>query len=83
MIDHHTTKKSDDIEKDNLEAHVEICGHRYRAIERRLAQAEAEIDELNRMRSQSREQTIKAIGVATAVMSLTVSLTMIFLDRIG
>jgi hypothetical protein len=38
-----------DIEKQSLEAHVELCAERYRALEQRLDQVDQRIDSLGAM----------------------------------
>ena len=82
MIIRTTQHKLDNIEKENLEAHVELCAQRYSTLENRLKIVENKIDTLATGAEQSRELIIKAIGIATAVLSFIASLTVVILDKL-
>jgi cob(I)alamin adenosyltransferase len=78
----HITKNiSKDIEKENLEAHVELCIQRYIGLEKRVESLEADIDKLKHAADSSKSFIMTAVGVATAVISTVVSLTVIILDK--
>jgi hypothetical protein len=54
-----------DIEKENLESHVELCALRYTSLERRLTRIEDAVEELQQLVQRSHMSTIKVL-VATA-----------------
>jgi hypothetical protein len=54
-----------DIEKENLESHVELCALRYGALENRLNKIEDAVEELQELVQKSHTSTIKVL-VATA-----------------
>ena len=78
---HITKGGSKDIEKENLEAHVELCAQRYSVLEKRIAALEEEVDKLKHAADSSKSSIMMAIGVATAVISTVVSLTVTILDK--
>lgn len=58
-----------DIEKENLEAHVELCAQRYDALERRLSSVETKIVNLHDTIEKSHLNTIKVlIGTAGTII---------------
>ena len=58
-----------DIEKENLEAHVELCAQRYDALEKRLNSVETKIGTLQDTIEKSHLSTIKVlIGTAGTVI---------------
>lgn len=58
-----------DIEKENLEAHVELCAERYRQLETRLGAIEEKVSGLQKTIEQSHLSTIKVlIGTAGTVI---------------
>lgn len=58
-----------DIEKENLEAHVELCSQRYHQLEVRLSAIEDKVGGLQRTIEQSHLSTIKVlIGTAGTVI---------------
>jgi len=77
-----TITKSDSIEKDNLAAHVEICNHRYEVLEAKISSIETKLENLLASNEQQRNQVISMIKAAVAIISLVVSVTVIFLDKI-
>lgn len=57
------------IEKENLEAHVELCAERYRQLETRLGVIEEKVGDLQKTIEQSHMSTIKVlIGTAGTVI---------------
>lgn len=70
-----------DVEKENLGAHVELCAERYATLERRLGTLEKKLDELVKGADQTRLLIIKSIGVATGILSLVISVTIVILGR--
>lgn len=64
-----------DIEKSNLEAHVELCAHRYVALEKRMTSVEDKISTLQSVIEKSHMNTIKVlIGTAGTVIVGVLSL---------
>lgn len=58
-----------DIEKENLEAHVELCAERYRQLETRLTAIEGKVATLQDTIEKSHMSTIKVlIGTAGTVI---------------
>jgi hypothetical protein len=58
-----------DIEKENLEAHVELCAQRYDALEKRLGSVEIKISSLHDTVEKSHLSTVKVlIGSAGTVI---------------
>jgi hypothetical protein len=58
-----------DIEKENLEAHVELCGERYKQLETRLSSIEGKVANLQDTIEKSSLNTIKVlIGTAGTVI---------------
>lgn len=78
----HVTKVSTkDIEKENLEAHVELCAQRYATLERRVEELEQQVEKLKHSADGLKSSIMMAIGVSTAVISTVVSLTVTILDK--
>ena len=82
MLITQTTSSSENIERENLSAHVELCAHRNVVFDKRLGEIEKKQDKLETAIATSKFLIIKSIGVATAVLTSAVSLTVIILDRI-
>lgn len=58
-----------DIEKENLEAHVELCAERYRQLDTRLGIIEEKVSSLQKTIEQSHMSTIRVlIGTAGTVI---------------
>lgn len=58
-----------DIEKENLEAHVELCAARYGALEKRLSSIETKVSALQEAIERSHYSTIKVlIGTAGTII---------------
>jgi len=61
--------KATDIEKENLEAHVELCAERYKQLETRLTSIEVKVATLQDTIEKSHLNTIKIlIGTAGTVI---------------
>lgn len=59
-----------DIEKENLEAHVELCAHRYNALEKRLDVIEKKVENLQVFVEKSHSSTVKVlVGTAGTVIA--------------
>ncbi len=64
-----------DIEKENLEAHVELCAERYKQLETRLTNVEGKIGTLQETIEKSSLNTIKIlIGTAGTIIVAVLSL---------
>lgn len=69
-----------DIEKENLEAHVELCAQRYGALERRLSTIEEKVENLRIFVEKSHSSTVKVlVGTAGTVIAGVLSTLMIIL----
>ena len=80
----HVTKTTiKDIEKENLEAHVELCAERYAVLEKRITALEDEVGNLRTSAEAARSSLWKAIGVSTGIISAMVSITLIILERLN
>jgi hypothetical protein len=67
--------KTTDIEKENLEAHVELCAERYKQLENRLDAVEGKIGTLQETIEKSSLNTIKIlIGTAGTIIVAVLSL---------
>jgi len=70
------------IEKENLEAHVELCAQRYDALERRLTSVEGKITVLQDTIEKSSLNTIKIlIGTAGTIIVAMLSLVGVIITR--
>jgi len=73
-----------DIEKENLEAHVELCAQRYDALEKRLTSVEGKITVLQETIEKSSLNTIKVlIGTAGTIIVACISLLGVILSKMG
>jgi hypothetical protein len=77
-----TAKKYLGIERDNLEAHVELCYERYQALEKRVEDTENDLAELKDFRDHNRREMIKAVTTAVSLATALISVLIIVLDRI-
>ena len=73
----------ENIEHENLATHVELCAHRISNIDKRISEIEKKQDKLDAAIATSKFLIVKTIGVATAVLTSAVSLTVIILDRLN
>ncbi len=76
-----TAKKYLGIERDNLEAHVELCHERYQTLEKRVEEAENELAQLKDFRDHNRREMIKAVTTAVSLATALISVLIIVLDR--
>lgn len=82
MIVTTTTKKQfDTIEKESLEAHVEMCAHRHLVLERQIATVEKAVNDISVRSRDSKMLVIKSVGVTTAVLSALLSGIIFLMDR--
>jgi tetrahydromethanopterin S-methyltransferase subunit G len=71
-----------DIEKENLEAHVELCAERYRQLDDRLEKIEKKVSDLQTTIEKSHLNTIKVlIGTAGTVIVGVLSLIGVILTK--
>jgi hypothetical protein len=69
-----------DIEKQNLEAHVELCAQRYGTLERRLSAIESKVSNLQSVVEKSHTSTVKVlIGTAGTVIAGVLSTLIVIL----
>lgn len=72
-----------DIEKENLEAHVELCAERYKQLENRLTNVETKIGSLQKTVEESSMHTIKVlIGTAGTIVVAVLSLLGIIITKL-
>ena len=71
------------IEKENLEAHVELCAQRYDALETRLESVEKKISTLQDTIEKSSLNTVKIlIGTAGTIIVAVLSLAGVILTKV-
>jgi hypothetical protein len=71
-----------DIEKENLEAHVELCAQRYEQLDKRLTSIEGKVSTLQATIEKSHLSTIKVlIGTAGTVIVGVLSLLGVLLTK--
>jgi hypothetical protein len=71
-----------DIEKENLEAHVELCAERYKQLDTRLGNIENKVQTLQETIERSHLNTIKVlIGTAGTVIVGILSLLGVMISR--
>jgi hypothetical protein len=72
-----------DIEKENLEAHVELCAQRYAALEKRLTAIEDKVSTLQSTIEKSSLHTVKVlIGSAGTIIVSVLGLLGVILTKI-
>lgn len=72
-----------DIEKENLEAHVELCAERYKQLDTRLSNVENKIGKLQETVEKSSLNTIKVlIGTAGTIIVAVLSLLGIIVSKL-
>lgn len=76
-----TVKSSDNIEKDSLAVHVEMCAHRYAVLETRVTALEKKIDDIKNKADESRKAVLETVAKAAAIISIVVSITLVLLDK--
>ena len=73
-----------DIEKENLEAHVELCAERYKQLENRLGDIEKKVGQLQTTIEKSHLHTVKVlIGTAGTVIVGILSVIGVILSRMS
>lgn len=71
-----------DIEKENLETHVELCALRYEALEKRLSSIEGKVSTLSELVEQGQLSMTKVlIGTAGTVIAGVISTLVIILVK--
>ena len=71
-----------EIEKENLEAHVELCAQRYAALENRLSSIEDKVKTLTDVVQKGQLNTIKVlIGTAGTVIAGVLSTLVVILGK--
>lgn len=71
-----------EIEKENLEAHVELCAQRYAALENRLTSIEDKVKTLTDVVQKGQLNTIKVlIGTAGTVIAGVLSTMVVILGK--
>lgn len=72
-----------DIEKENLEAHVELCAQRYDALEKRLSTIEDKVTDLSKSIKDSHLSTIKVlIGTAGTIVASVLGLVIVMIQKL-
>jgi len=72
-----------DIEKENLEAHVELCSERYKQLENRLTAIESSVSSLKKTIEDSHLSTVKIlIGTAGTVVASVLGVLVVLLQKI-
>ena len=72
------------IEKQNLEAHVELCAQRYEAIEQRLGAIEGKVSALQKTIEESHSSMVKVlVGTAGTVITGVLSVLIVILTKMG
>lgn len=56
------------IEKENLEVHVDMCAMRYQALEGRLTKVENKLDDISDLLQKTQQSTLKLIFSSTATI---------------
>lgn len=71
-----------EIEKQNLEAHVELCAQRYGSLEKRLNTIETKVEDLQEVIQQSHASTVKVlIGTAGTIVAGVLSTLIVILMK--
>lgn len=71
-----------DIEKENLEAHVELCAQRYDSLEKRLTSIEGKVSSLQKIIEESRDSMTKVIiGTAGTIVTGVLTVLIVIITR--
>ena len=71
-----------DIERENLEAHVELCAQRYSALEERMTKLETKVDVMHKDIIDGQKSLVKVIiGTAGTVIAGVISVVVAILLR--
>ena len=74
--------KTTEIEKQNLEAHVELCAQRYESIEVRLDNIETKVGSLQKCIEDSHANMMKIlVGTAGTVITAVASILVVILQK--
>ena len=69
-----------DLEKENLEAHVDLCAQRYEVLEGRLTKVEEKVDAVHNLISQGQQSMTKVIiGAAGTIVAGLLSTIVVIL----
>jgi hypothetical protein len=73
-----------DIEKQNLEAHVELCAQRYQNLDDRLTSIEGKVSDLRKLIEEGQNSMTKVIiGTAGTVIASVLGLIVVLLNKAG
>jgi len=73
-----------DIERTNLEAHVDLCAQRYESLDQRLTGIEEKVGELQTAIKDSHNSMVKVIiGTAGTVVAGVLSVLVVILTKMG
>lgn len=71
-----------DIEKTNLEAHVDLCAQRYESLDKRLTSIEGQVQGLKKLIEDGHSSMIKVlIGTAGTVITGVLGLVVVVLQK--
>jgi hypothetical protein len=71
-----------EIEKENLEAHVDLCAQRYESLDQRLTKIEGKFGELQKLIEAGQNSMIKVvIGTAGTVVTGVLSVLFVLLTK--
>jgi hypothetical protein len=74
--------RTTEIEKENLEAHVELCAQRYESIELRLDNIESKVGSLQKCIEDSHSNMTKIlVGTAGTVVTAVASILVVLLQK--
>jgi hypothetical protein len=77
------TRNTTDIEKENLETHVELCALRYSQLETRLSSIESKVSTLAKTIEESQHSMTKVLlGTAGTVIAGVLSTIVVILTKI-
>jgi tetrahydromethanopterin S-methyltransferase subunit G len=75
-------RETTSIEKENLEAHVELCAERYKQVETRLTGIEKKVENLQSTIERSHASTIKAlVGAAGSIVAGVLTIVVVILYK--
>jgi hypothetical protein len=73
-----------DIEKENLEAHVELCAQRYQNLDDRLTSIESKVSDLRKLIEEGQNSMTKVIiGTAGTVIASVLGLIVVLVNKAG
>ena len=81
---------SSDIEKTNLEAHVDLCAERYRVLDNRLTKVETKLEKIDSdvsdikvlLKTSQAKQTQILLGIAGAVITVLIAVVGFLFTRL-